>query len=107
MKSGIVKLSGFGVAKGLNNIKDKAYSMVGTPYYIAPEILGNKPYDAKSDIWSLGVLLYEMMTFRMPFNANSLPMLSVKIMRGNYTPISNVYTKDLREIISKCLMVDA
>jgi NIMA (never in mitosis gene a)-related kinase len=47
-----------------------------------------------------------MMTFKMPFNANSLPMLSVKIMRGNYTPPPSVYTKDLREIVSKCLNVN-
>ena len=106
MKCGLVKLGDFGIAKGFKNTMDKAKTMVGTPYYLSPEILENKPYDAKSDIWSLGVLLYEMMTFKMPFNANSLPMLSVKIMRGNYTPPSSVYTKDLREIVSKCLNVN-
>ena len=106
MKSGLVKLGDFGIAKGFQNTMDKAKTMVGTPYYLSPEILENKPYDAKSDIWSLGVLLYEMMTFKMPFNANSLPMLSVKIMRGNYPPPPAVYTKDLREIVSKCLMVN-
>ena len=106
MKSGLVKLGDFGIAKGFKNTMDKAKTMVGTPYYLSPEILENKPYDAKSDIWSLGVLLYEMMTFKMPFNASSLPMLSVKIMRGNYTPPPSVYTKDLREIVSKCLMVN-
>ena len=105
MKCGLVKLGDFGIAKGFKNTMDKAKTMVGTPYYLSPEILENKPYDAKSDIWSLGVLLYEMMTFKMPFNANSLPMLSVKIMRGNYPPPPAVYTKDLREIVSKCLTV--
>jgi NIMA (never in mitosis gene a)-related kinase len=85
---------------------DKAKTMVGTPYYLSPEIIENKPYDAKSDIWSLGVLLYEMMTFKMPFNANSLPNLSLKIMRGNYAPPPSVYTRDLREIVSRCLMVN-
>ena len=106
MKNGLVKLGDFGIAKGFQNTMDKAKTMVGTPYYLSPEILENKPYDSKSDIWSLGVLLYEMMTFKMPFNANSLPMLSVKILRGNYTPPPAVYTKDLREIVSKCLLVD-
>ena len=105
MKSGLVKLGDFGIAKGLQNTMDKAKTMVGTPYYLSPEILENKPYDSKTDIWSLGVLLYEMMTFRMPFVANSLPMLSVKIMRGQYTPPPAIYTKDLREIVSKCLTV--
>ena len=105
MQSGLVKLGDFGIAKNFQNTMDKAKTMVGTPYYLSPEILENKPYDAKSDIWSLGVLLYEMMTFKMPFNASSLPMLSVKIMRGNYPPPPAVYTKDLREIVSKCLTV--
>ena len=106
MKNGFVKLGDFGIAKGLQRTIDKAKTMVGTPYYLSPEILEGKAYDAKSDIWSLGVLLYEMMTFKMPFNANNLPMLSVKIMRGNYIPPPINYTKDLRELVSKCLTVD-
>ena len=106
MKSGLVKLGDFGIAKTFKNTMDKAKTMVGTPYYLSPEIIQGKPYDNKSDIWSLGVLLYEMMTFKMPFEANTLPMLSMKIMRGNYTPPSSMYTKDLREIVSKCLLVD-
>ena len=101
MKSGLVKLGDFGIAKGFQNTMDKAKTMVGTPYYLSPEIIENKPYDAKSDIWSLGVLLYEMMTFRIPFDANSLPNLSLKIMSGNYSPPPSVYTKDLREIVSR------
>ena len=106
MKSGLVKLGDFGIAKGFQNTMDKAKTMVGTPYYLSPEIIENKPYDAKSDIWSLGVLLYEMMTFKMPFNANSLPNLSLKIMRGNYPPPPSVYTRDLREIVIRCLKVN-
>ena len=100
MKCGLVKLGGFDLAK------DKANAMVGIPYYLAPEILECKPYDTKSDIWSLGVLLYEMMTFRMPFDAKTLPMLLIKIIRGNYSPLSSIYSKDLKEIVSKCLIAE-
>ena len=106
MKNGLIKLGDFGISKGFQNTMEKAKTMVGTPYYLSPEILENKPYDAKSDIWSLGVLLYEMMTFKMPFSANSFPILVVKILRGNYTPPPTIYSKDLREIIDKCLIVD-
>ena len=105
MKSGGVKLGDFGIAKKCQNTLDKAKTMVGTPYYLSPEILEGKPYDNKSDIWSLGILLYEMMTLKMPFNANSLPMLSVKILRGNYTPPPAIYTADLRDIVSRCLQI--
>ena len=106
MKNGLVKLGDFGIAKRFQKTMDKAKTFIGTPYYLSPEIINGKPYDSKSDIWSLGVLLYEMMTFKMPFNANSLPMLSVKIMRGQYIPPPTTYTKDLRELVTKCLTVE-
>ena len=106
MKNGLVKLGDFGIAKKFQKTTDKAKTFIGTPYYLSPEIIDGKPYDSKSDIWSLGVLLYEMMTFKMPFNANSLPMLSVKITRGQYTPPPTIYTKDLRELVTKCLTID-
>ena len=106
MKNGLVKLGDFGIAKRFQKTMDKAKTFIGTPYYLSPEIINGKPYDSKSDIWSLGVLLYEMMTFKMPFNANSLHMLSVKIMRGQYIPPPTIYTKDLRELVTKCLTVE-
>ena len=104
-KSGLVKLGDFGIAKSLNNTWQKASTMVGTPYYLSPEIVSNKPYSFKSDIWSLGVLLYEMMALRMPFDANSLPMLSLKIMKGNYTPPPNHYSNELKNLVKKLLNV--
>ena len=107
MKSGIVKLGDFGIAKGLKSTWEKAKTLVGTPYYLAPEIIENKPYDSKCDIWALGVLLYELMTFQMPFNAVSLPLLSIKIKRGVYKPPSNTYSKEIRDLLKSCLTQDA
>ena len=103
MKSGIVKLGDFGISKGLKSSRDKAVTMVGTPYYLSPEIIMNKPYDAKSDIWALGVLLYELLTFKMPFNAKSLPLLSIKINKGEYAPPSSKYSSEIKDLLKKCL----
>ena len=106
MKSGIVKLGDFGIAKGLKSTWEKAKTMVGTPYYLSPEIITGKPYDSKSDIWALGVLLYELMTFEMPFNAVSLPLLSIKINRGVYQPPPGIYSSEIKDLLKKCLTLE-
>lgn len=104
---GKVKLGDFGIAKCLNSTFDKAKTLVGTPYYLSPEIVQDKPYSFKSDIWSLGILLYEMTVLKMPFEASSLPMLSLKIVRGNYSPIPLSVSKELRALIQSLLQIEA
>lgn len=47
-----------------------ARTQVGTPYYVAPEVWRNRSYNAKCDMWSLGCLLYELCTYRPPFQAS-------------------------------------
>ncbi len=81
-KNGIIKLGDFGIAKVLSNTVEKAVTIVGTPYYLSPEIINNKPYSFKSDIWSLGVLLYEMCALKPPFNGANIHMLAMQIVRG-------------------------
>ena len=72
MKNGIVKVGDLGIARVLAHTKEFAKTMVGTPYYLSPEIVANKPYGFKSDIWSLGVLLYELCALKPPFDGTSL-----------------------------------
>lgn len=105
-KDGKIKLGDFGIAKCLNNTFDKARTLVGTPYYLSPEIVQDKPYSFKSDIWSLGILLYEMTMLKMPFEASSLPMLSLKIVRGNYSPIASTVSRDLKQLIQCLIQVE-
>ena len=105
-ENGIIKLGDFGIAKCLECTWEKAMTVVGTPYYLSPEIVNNKPYSFKSDIWSLGVLLYELTALKMPFDATSLPMLSLKIIRGNYNPLPITTSRELRNLVSMLLVVD-
>ena len=105
-KNGLVKLGDFGIAKCLNATIDKAKTVVGTPYYLSPEIVQNKPYSFKSDVWSLGVLLYEMCALKMPFDANSLPVLSLKISKGQYNPLHPSFSKELRALVVSMLSVE-
>ena len=106
-QQGIVKLGDFGIAKCLNQTIDKAKTMVGTPFYLSPEIINNQPYDFKSDIWSLGVLLYEMCALKMPFDAPSLPQLSMRIINGTYDLLSDYYSSELRMLCYKLLDCDS
>ena len=80
--------------------------MVGTPYYLSPELVQNKPYSFKSDIWSLGVLLYEMCALKPPFDAPSLHYLAMKIAKGAYSPIPTHYSKELKGLVTTLLNVD-
>jgi serine/threonine protein kinase len=99
----IVKFGDFGIAKVLNSTQDKAKSMVGTPYYLSPEIVSSKPYNFKSDVWSLGVLLYELCTLKPPFDAPNMNLLSLKIARGQYAPIPPHYSSDLKNLVDTML----
>ena len=103
MKSGIVKLGGFKISKPLKKVVIKADKMEQRLYYLSPEILSNKPYNVKSDIWALGILLYELLTFKMPFNDQSLNKLTIKINKGDYAQPSSEYSSEIKDLLKKCL----
>ncbi|CAD8056796.1 unnamed protein product [Paramecium primaurelia] len=100
-----LKLGDFGIARSVE--QTLATTFIGTPYYLSPEIIQNQPYSYKSDIWALGVLLYEMCTFKYPFQAESLPGLATKIMKGKIQPISaQVYSQNMKNLIQNLLQID-
>ncbi|KAM8976202.1 serine/threonine-protein kinase Nek8 [Pelodytes ibericus] len=101
----IVKIGDFGISKILSS-KSKAYTVVGTPCYISPELCEGKPYNQKSDIWALGCVLYELTSLKRAFEAANLPALVLKIMSGTFAPISDQYSPELRHLILGMLNLD-
>lgn len=79
---------------------------LGTPFYLSPEICEGKKYAKKSDVWSLGCILYELTTLKRAFNGRNLPALVLKILRGTYPPIPSQYSKDLQSLIDRMLQQD-
>ena len=103
-----IKIGDFGVSKKLINNNIYAYTFVGTPYYLSPEICQNKPYDEKSDVWSLGVVLYELITLNKPFDSESQMGLFMKILKGKPAPINNTikhsYSQKLINLVLENLL---
>ncbi|KAF3847451.1 hypothetical protein F7725_020479, partial [Dissostichus mawsoni] len=97
--NGTIKLGDFGSACILNSSKAYANAYVGTPYYVAPEIWDNKPYNNKSDVWSLGCVLYELCTLRHP--ASSWKSLILKVCRGAYPPLPNHLPYELQYLLKQ------
>jgi hypothetical protein len=83
-----------------------ANTYVGTPYYMSPEIVSDMSYTHKSDIWSLGCIIYELCQLSPPFNAKTQWSLIDKIKQGSYAPIPKQYSPELRHVIDMCLQVN-
>lgn len=79
-----------------------ARTVVGTPYYLSPEIVQSKPYNFKSDMWSMGVILYELCAQKPPFDAPSLHFLAMKIVRGAYNPLSG-FSNEMKSLVAQLL----
>ncbi|KAK3864146.1 hypothetical protein Pcinc_030134 [Petrolisthes cinctipes] len=101
----IVKIGDFGISKILSS-KSKAHTVVGTPCYLSPELCQEKPYNQRSDVWALGCVLYEMLALRRAFEAETLPALIMKILRGIFEPIHPHYSTEMRSLVHLLLHTD-
>ena len=102
---GHVKITDFGLSKILDEENDKAFTICGTPQYLAPEVLLKKGYDKGVDWWSLGCVMYEMLTGKLPFAIKRGIKLSPKLYQKGIEFPKNI-NKDAKDLIEKLLVVD-
>ena len=88
-------------------IKEKVLTtQTGTPYYASPEVWNDKPYSYKSDLWSIGCVIYELCALRPPFKGKDLDELYVNVCKGKVERINKVYSDSLWKMIMMLLQVD-
>eukprot|EP00899_Mesostigma_viride_P005596 jgi/Mesvir1/15037/Mv14689-RA.1 len=98
-----VKVGDLGIAKELLD-SDHTQTRIGTPAYLSPELLQGQRYNDKSDMWGLGVVLYELCALKLPFLAATEAGLIQCILSGKYTPITRgLYSPALVDIIALLL----
>ncbi|XP_074054292.1 serine/threonine-protein kinase Nek4 isoform X2 [Macrotis lagotis] len=102
-RTNIIKVGDLGIARVLENQYDMASTLIGTPYYMSPELFSNKPYNYKSDVWALGCCVYEMATLKHAFNAKDMNSLVYRIIEGKLPPMPKDYSPQLAELIKTML----
>lgn len=103
---GSVKIADFGISKRLTD-ESFARTMVGTPYYLSPEMCQNQPYACPSDIWALGCVVYELCALRVPFEAQNVLQLVERIVRGPLPRAPSAYSREVGDVIAEMLSKDA
>ncbi|RLN83850.1 hypothetical protein BBO99_00001748 [Phytophthora kernoviae] len=98
--------SDFGVSKVLENSLDAAQTVTGTPYYMAPELLEGAEYNGKSDIWSLGCVLYELASYSPPFTGLALGAVVHQILHNDPLPIPQHFSPPFRSLVTRLLDKD-
>jgi serine/threonine-protein kinase 24/25/MST4 len=105
--AGAVKLADFGASRQLTDTMTKCNTFVGSPYWMAPEVMSEDDYDGKADIWSLGITCIEMTNGRPPHS--QIPPIKVMGMILRMAPPelkSMIHSKDIKEFVSLCLKKD-
>ena len=99
------KLGDMNVSK-VTNSKGLNYTQTGTPYYASPEVWKDEPYDVKSDVWSLGCVIYEMVTLKPPVQAEDMQGLYKKILKGQLPKIPEHFSGDLWTLLKLMIHVN-
>jgi len=102
----LVKISDFEASCTFDKNNITITGQAGTPFYTAPEIWQEKPYNYKCDIWSIGCIIYEMTSLTLPFKGDTINSLYENIMSKKIKPIPDFYSEDLNKIINYMLIYD-
>jgi hypothetical protein len=106
--NGRVVLGDFGISKVLEGTMDLARTKIGTPFYMSPQVFRDKPYGAENDIWALGCVLFELMTGKLAFEAQSMMQLIKKVETGafNQNALGMVKNRECKDLVRAMLTVD-
>lgn len=105
-KTNMVRLGDFGIARVLEHTMDQAKTVVGTPYFMAPEVCEGKQYSQRADIWALGCVLYELCTLQHAFQSNNLLGLVYKIVQEKQPSLPPHYSADTTRLVDTLLSKD-
>uniref|UniRef100_A0A669P7L2 Serine/threonine-protein kinase Nek11 n=1 Tax=Phasianus colchicus TaxID=9054 RepID=A0A669P7L2_PHACC len=103
LKNNLLKIGDFGVSCLLMGSCDLATTFTGTPYYMSPEALKHQGYNTKSDIWSLGCILYEMCCMNHAFSGHNFLSVVLKIVEGDTPSLPDRYPSNLNAVLSSML----
>ncbi|KAM6104137.1 serine/threonine-protein kinase Nek11 isoform 4-T5 [Theristicus caerulescens] len=103
LKNNLLKIGDFGVSRLLMGSCDLATTFTGTPYYMSPEALKHQGYNTKSDIWSLGCILYEMCCMNHAFTGHNFLSVVLKIVEGDTPSLPDRYPSKLNAVLCSML----
>ena len=101
-----ILIGDYGACKVVSSKQALAHTMMGTPFYMSPEVFQNKPYSFKSDIWALGCVLYELCSLQVPFEASNVQSLSLRVCRGSNPAFPSRYSTELKRMFLDTMQRD-
>ncbi|XP_076469959.1 serine/threonine-protein kinase Nek11-like [Babylonia areolata] len=103
LRNNMVKIGDFGISRILMGTTDMASTFTGTPYYMSPEVLKHEGYNSKSDVWSVGCIMYELCALEHAFTGQGLMGVMYKIVEGEPPDLPKKYSRELNGVLKKML----